>query len=87
MKMEIMALRDSKLDAFIQPFFAQTIGSAMRAVADMVNGRGDEPPSRHPEDFSLWHLGTWDDVGVFELEAPSKVADCDNLRTKLEVVR
>lgn len=84
MKLEIMALYDAKAEAYMTPFFAQTVGAAMRGLSDLVNDIGPqkgEAPSLHPEDFSLWRLGTWWDEGKIELEqAPVQVALCINLK-------
>lgn len=53
-------LFDAQLQAYAQPFFSQTNGSALRAFADHVNEPGTGP-NKHPEDYSLWHIGTFDD--------------------------
>lgn len=81
MKLEILALYDAKVEAFMTPFFAQSVGAAMRSLSDLVNGQGDEAPRLHPEDFSLFRFGTWWDEGKLELEpAPVQVALCQNLK-------
>lgn len=85
MKLEIMALYDAKVEAFMQPFFAQSVGAAVRSLSDLVNGRGGEAPSLHPEDFSLFRFGSWWDEGTFELEkAPVQVALCLNLKQEVK---
>lgn len=84
MKLEMMALYDVKVDAFMTPFFAQSVGAAMRSLADLVNGKGGEAPALHPEDFSLWRFGTWYEDGKLELEpAPVQVALCVNLKREV----
>lgn len=86
MKLEILALYDSKSEAFMTPFFAQSVGAAVRSLSDLVNNRGEqrnEAPALHPEDFSLFRLGTWWDEGKIELErAPVQVALCVNLKSE-----
>lgn len=83
MKLQIMAMRDAKIGEFMTPFFAQSIGAAMRAVGDMVNGSGNETPAVHPEDFSLYCLGSFNTVdGTWFVEQPQLVAECANLKTE-----
>lgn len=56
----IYAIRDDQVDAYAQPFFSPTNGSALRAFADHVNEAGTAA-NKHPRDFSLYHLGTYDE--------------------------
>lgn len=60
-KLQIFTVRDSKAEAFMSPFFMQANGQAIRAFADSVNGQ-NEQFSKHPEDYSLWHLGSYDEA-------------------------
>lgn len=86
MRLEIMALWDAKAESYMTPFFAQSVGAAVRQLSDLVNDRGQqrgEMPALHPEDFSLWRFGTWWPDGKFEMEnAPVMVAACQNLKTE-----
>lgn len=82
MKLVLMALYDAKIGLWLTPFFAQSVGAAVRQLSDIVNGSGD-PPAKHPEDFSLWEFGTFDPEGrITVLEAPKQVALCVNLKVK-----
>lgn len=69
MKIVVVAVRDQKADAFGNPWYAQSVGMAIRHFSDAVNT--DEPTNiwrRHPEDFALFHLGYFmQDTGTFEL--------------------
>lgn len=69
MKMEIIATRDIVSNLYGQPMFVPTIGGAIRAFGDECKRK--EPNnilSTHPEDFELWHLGSWDDnTGIFDM--------------------
>lgn len=60
MKLEIFAIRDAKAEAFLQPFFMQNAGAALRAFGDSVN---DEkcPFNKHPEDYAIYSVGSFDD--------------------------
>lgn len=57
---KIYAIYDSKLEAYMQPFFMQSKGQAVRAFTDTVN---DDKTQfwKHPEDFTLFELGEYDD--------------------------
>lgn len=61
MTLNIYAIRDNQVDAFSQPFYSTTHGSALRAFADHVNEPGT-PANKHPEDYQLYHLGEFDDA-------------------------
>lgn len=60
MKLEMMAVKDEALEAYMRPFFAQSVGQAARMFADEVNNEQGEMV-KHPQDYALYHLGTWDD--------------------------
>lgn len=83
MKLQILAMFDKKLGHFMTPFFAQTNGAALRSVGDLVNGKGEELPAQHPEDFQLWELGSWNMLdGSFFVGEPRVIAECENLKTE-----
>lgn len=56
----MMAIRDQAMEAFMQPFFTNTTAQAERMFRDTAE---DDKSSmwKHPEDYDLYHLGTWDD--------------------------
>jgi len=62
---------DSKAEVFGKPFFEITKGTAIRAFSDAVNEK-DSAFQRHAEDYTLFHVGAYDDgMGVFEkFDAP-----------------
>lgn len=57
---QMFSVRDNVADAYLQPFFSINTGSAIRAVAEAVND-GGHTFAKHPEDYGLWGLGTFDD--------------------------
>lgn len=59
MQMEIFAVYDEKAEAFMNPFFLQTIAMAIRAISDCVNDPSHNFGA-HPSDYSLFHIGTFD---------------------------
>ena len=74
MKHFICAVYDSKAETFGQPAFFQTLGIAERAFLD--NTKKDEMMKNHPRDFTLFHLGSYEDsTGFFDsLTAPVQIS-------------
>lgn len=67
--MLVMAVRDAKAEAFMQPFFAPTHGVAERSFVEALKSP-ETPMGKYPEDFALWCLGKFDEVsGVLVPEA------------------
>lgn len=67
-KLVVVSVKDSAIDAFLRPFCVQAIGQAVRSFTDEVNrSAADNSMWQHPEDYSLWYLGTFDEeTGLFE---------------------
>lgn len=64
----IFSVFDEKAACFGQAFFAKTVGLAERQFMDAVNDDATEI-SRHPEDYTLWYLGTYnDEEGTFDAD-------------------
>jgi len=57
---QIMSIYDSKVDAFLPPFYAQTKGQALRMFQDAVNQDG-HTFNKHAADYTLFHIGSFDD--------------------------
>lgn len=60
MKLNIYAIFDSATNAYMQPFPMQSDGQALRAFTDLAV-RADHDIGQHPEDYSLWRVGSFDD--------------------------
>lgn len=60
MILKVFAVRDLKAEAFLQPFFSNSVGNALRAFDDAVNDKNC-PFNKHPGDYSLFEIGTYDD--------------------------
>lgn len=58
----IYTVYDQKAEAYLQPFFVQTEGLAIRSFSDCVNSDSHQF-GKHPEDYTLIELGTFDDNG------------------------
>lgn len=64
---EIFSIYDSKSEAYLQPFFIQNKATAVRAISNCVNDP-DHAFSKHPSDYHLFHLGSFDDdTSLFDL--------------------
>lgn len=57
---QVFAVRDRALDAFMQPFFVQSPGVAVRSFSDEVN-RPESPMCNHPDDYDLYHIAEYDE--------------------------
>lgn len=77
----MFSIFDSKAANFSTPFFMHTNGLAIRSFSDLVN----DPKTRihlHPEDYSLFYLGEFDDlIGNFvNTDKPVNLVTASGLR-------
>lgn len=56
----IYTVYDSKAEVYLAPFFMRAKGEAIRAFVDMANDSKTQIGA-HPEDFTLFEIGTFDD--------------------------
>lgn len=69
---QIYTIYDSKAEIYNKPFYVINEAIALRTVKDMQFQ--DNEFTRNPQDFSLWHLGSYDDNhAIFELLSTPKV--------------
>lgn len=71
---KIFAIHDAKANAFLQPFFSPTAGTAERAFSTAVK----DPASqfeKFPEDFTLFEIGSFDDASgdLVRLDTPHPI--------------
>jgi hypothetical protein len=79
MKKVYYAVFDHKAQVYSGPFLEVTDGTAIRAIQDAVRSP-DHPFARHPGDFSLHKLGTFEDgTGVIEAHSPEHIIDIEKL--------
>lgn len=80
MKILVYAIRDSAVEAYLAPLFYRTKGEAIRNFSDAVNKPGGGF-FEHPEHYSLWHLGAYDDANgaLLPLELPVPVINAVDL--------
>lgn len=70
MKLQVMCAYDSKARAFLMPFYTSQVAVGVRSFAEAANTPTHQM-YHHPEDFTLFHLGTFDDDNAtFEFLQP-----------------
>lgn len=60
MILQLFAIFDSKAECYLPPFLIKTKGEALRSLGELV-ADPQHNFSKYAEDFTLFHLGTWDD--------------------------
>jgi hypothetical protein len=82
MKMNVYSIYDKATNAYMRPFFLQADGQALRVFTDMAVDAEHEV-SKHPEDYSLFRLGSFDDnAGALVGEEPKCVGRAHELAAK-----
>lgn len=71
MTLQMFCIRDAKAEAYLRPFFAPTKGLALRWFIE-GSSRPDDPMSKYPADYHLFHLGSYDDSDATFKFLPSK---------------
>lgn len=70
MRLLAFAVYDSKAEAYLRPFFAETKGLALRSFVDAVN----DPQSgmnKHADDYTLFEVGSFEqETGIFSPMTP-----------------
>lgn len=74
MKMPVVSVRDSAVNAYMRPFAVPAIGAAVRSFQDEVQ-RSDSDLNKHPEDYELFEIGQFDDeTGLIIASSPRSLA-------------
>lgn len=83
MKMKIFSIKDSKANAFQQPFFERTEGTATRALAQTMKEKNNF--SEYAEDYDLYQIGEFnDDTGKIEAMVPKHISSLAAILAQLE---
>ncbi len=69
MILNIFTIFDSKAGAYLPPFYLPQTGMALRTFADCIND-AQHSFSKHPEDYTIMAIGTWDDTTALALSTP-----------------
>lgn len=76
MLLKTFSVYDSKAMAYLQPFFSESVGSAIRAFGDAANDP-NVPFNKHPGDYQLYEIGTFDNnTGLMTAMVPMKLLGC-----------
>lgn len=62
MNLKIYSIYDDAAKAYLAPIFVHNDAIALRLFADNVNSQQENNISKHPEQFYMYCLGTWDDI-------------------------
>lgn len=83
--MKLYTAYDSKVKAFLRPFWQRNTGEAMRTWESMCNDE-TQMPCRHPEDFTLFELASFDELTgkISALETPHSIATALSVRKKTD---
>lgn len=78
----VYSLRDTKTQIYDVPTYFRTHGEAERWLNDLVHNNERNLISKHPEDFDLFHLGTYDmDTAILKtLETPTHIVKALHLK-------
>jgi hypothetical protein len=81
MLLHVFTVRDSKAEAYLQPFYVPNESVARRAMTDCIED-DNHAFGKHPEDYALYALGVYDDSnGKFELlDAPQHLVNLVDLK-------
>lgn len=75
MILQLFSVYDSALGAYGRPFSSPSKGTGVRAFTDECNHVAPENPlNRHPDDYKLFHLGSFNDkTGIMTPPEGSKL--------------
>lgn len=81
MKLSIVVMKDTAVQAFMAPQAVQHRNAMVRAVGDaMKNTENKADYVKHPEDFELYEVGTFDDqTGKLEAKEPELIVRLKDL--------
>ena len=72
MLLKIFTVYDAKAEAYMQPFFMQSTGQAIRSFEDTVNDT-KSVFNKHAQDFTLFEIGTYEDSNCFIQQHEAKI--------------
>lgn len=85
--MNIFTIFDNKALAYLQPFFSRNIATAIREITAVMSNP-DHNFSTHCEDYSLFHIGDYDEnTGKINAIAPVHIVNLNELQSIPKVVK
>lgn len=78
----ILSVKDTAAQAFGRPMFLPSSAVGVRSFRDEINrSDANNEMFKHPEDFELYELGTYDDsTGIIQCSEPRLVARAKDLK-------
>lgn len=72
--LNVYGVYDVKSESYVAPIYERTDGLAVRQITDVVNS-GKSPFSKHPEDYILYCLATFNDCSgeYIKLDTPRHI--------------
>lgn len=85
MSLTVCVIRDRAIDSFGNPFFAPSVGAAVRSFSDAVNNdAADNMMFKHPEDYDLYVCGTYEqESGLFKTDVPRMISVGKDVKVKV----
>jgi len=77
--LQAFAILDVKAAAYGLPFFLDTVGIALRSFSDVCADQRSVI-SKHPQDYSMYHIGTFDPCSSQLTSLPQPVFVCSALQ-------
>jgi len=72
---KIFCIHDAKASAYLPPFILPRAEMAQRTFGDCINS-SDHQFGAHPEDYTLFVLGVWDDeTAQYQLDTPKSLGN------------
>lgn len=73
---KVFTVFDSKAVAYMSPFIEASTGTGIRRFSDEVNNTSNSRSAlvAHPEDFTLFEIGTWDEIAGVVLPYEAKIS-------------
>ena len=69
----IVSIFDNATKSYTPPVYSVAKGEAIRSFMDLLDDQNSQY-AKHPEDFSLFYLGTFDEsTGMFKTVNPEKL--------------
>lgn len=59
--LKVLSLFDNAVEAYGRPIFVRHPGEALRSLSDQVNASDNNDLAKHPQDFSLWLIGEFNE--------------------------
>jgi len=83
---KIFAIYDEKAEAYLQPFFLDTVGQAIRAITDCLNDP-DHNFSRHTADYTLFLIGEFDDQDATIISNKTSLGSLLEIKPKTNITQ